>query len=63
MQTITVKIAADGSVSYDVKGFKGSGCKELTKAIDSLGNVKETKTTAEFFNIGGQQSQGLGQGH
>ncbi len=62
MQTINVVIAKDGSLSYTVKGVKGKGCKELTKAIDALGIVTDTKNTSEFcelpvFNqqrIGGQ---------
>ena len=63
MESIIVKITPEGAVSYEVKGVKGSGCKELTRAIDSLSSVKETKKTSEFFQIGGQQSQGLGDGH
>jgi len=57
METIEVDIAADGSLSYTVKGVKGSGCKALTKAIDNLGIVKESKNTAEYCQIDTQQHQ------
>ena len=48
MQSITVTIAEDGTVSYVVQGVKGASCKSLTRAIDALGTVTETKTTSEF---------------
>ena len=51
MQEIKVVIEKDGSLSYTVKGVKGAGCKALTKAIDALGNVTETKNTREFCEI------------
>lgn len=59
-ETISVDIAADGSLSYTVKGIKGRGCKELTKAIDALGTVTESKTTGEYCQIGTQQTQKAG---
>lgn len=51
MQEIKVVIEKDGSLSYTVKGVKGSSCKALTKAIDALGNVTETKNTGEYCEI------------
>lgn len=53
-EQIDVVIAKDGSLSYTVKGVKGSGCKALTKAIDALGTVKDTKTTAEYCELPNQ---------
>lgn len=60
METIEVVIAKDGSLSYTVKGVKGSGCKALTKVIDALGTVTETKTTGEFCQIETKQQQKQG---
>lgn len=51
MEQIKVTIDAKGGVSYTVQGVKGKGCKELTKAIDALGTVSETKNTSEFCEI------------
>lgn len=48
---IEIVIAKDGSLSYTVRGVKGSSCKDLTKAIDALGAVTETKTTGEYMQI------------
>lgn len=50
MEEILVKISADGSVEYSVKGVKGKSCKALTKDIDAIvgGAVLETKTTSEY---------------
>ncbi len=59
-EEIKVVIAPDGSLSYTVKGVKGSGCKALTKAIDALGIVTESKTTAEFCQLPVQQQQKQG---
>lgn len=52
METIDIEIAADGSISYEVKGVKGKSCRELTKAIDEIaGKVLETKNTKEFNEL------------
>ena len=51
MQEIKVVILPDGSLSYTVAGVKGKSCKDLTKAIDALGVVTETKTTGEYCQI------------
>jgi hypothetical protein len=52
MESIEVVIKKNGEVSYTVKGVKGSGCKNLTKAIDDLGRVTESKKTGEYFEGG-----------
>jgi hypothetical protein len=52
MENIEVIIGRKGEVSYTVRGVKGAGCKALTKAIDDLGKVTETKKTGEYFEGG-----------
>jgi len=49
MQKIKVLIKEDGSLEYDVKGVKGKTCKDITKFIDTLSNIKETKNTNEYY--------------
>ena len=51
MSTVTVNINPDGSdVKLDLDGFKGSGCKDITKAInDVLGTVGEEKLKSEYY--------------
>ena len=51
MEQIKVKISADGSIEYDVQGIKGKSCKDVTKFIDSLSTVTESKNTAEYCEI------------
>lgn len=58
-EEIKVTIDRKGGISYTVKGVKGKSCKELTKAIDALGTVTESKNTAEFCEL--PQAQGLRQ--
>jgi hypothetical protein len=49
MEVIDIEIAANGEISYVVKGVKGKGCRELTKDIDSIaGKVLETGNTCEY---------------
>ena len=47
-EVIKVTIGPDGDVSYIVQGVKGRSCKDLTKAIDALGQVTESKNTSEY---------------
>ena len=49
MESIIVHIDSTGAIQYEVKGVKGRKCTDLTKAIDQLANVVETKKTAEFY--------------
>ncbi len=60
METINLKISPEGEIAYDVKGVKGGKCKTLTKFIDQLAGVIETKTTGEFCQVetGVQQRTG-----
>lgn len=60
MEKIDITIAADGSLSYVVSGVKGAGCKALTKAIDALGTVTDSKTTSEFCELPAVQQQKTG---
>ena len=50
MQQLKIKINADGSIEYSVKGVKGKSCKDVTKFIDSMSKkVLEDKNTPEYF--------------
>lgn len=60
MQEIKVVILPDGSLSYTVAGVKGKSCKDLTKAIDALGVVTETKTTGEYCEVPVHSQQKIG---
>ena len=57
-----VKVVIDktGALTYTVKGVKGAGCKALTKAIDALGTVTESKNTSEFCELPAVQQQKTG---
>ncbi len=60
MQEIKITIALDGSLSYTVAGLKGKSCRDLTKAIDALGVVTETKNTSEYCELPAVQQQRTG---
>lgn len=54
MEEIRIKINADATLEYEVKGVKGRKCKDLTKIIDAIagaGGVLESKTTHEFCQV------------
>lgn len=57
MEKIKVTVKKDGSIEYQVQGVKGKGCKDVSKFIDSLGKVKETKNTAEYSQTDPQQER------
>lgn len=49
MEKIQIEISKDGSISYEVHGVRGAGCRNLTRAIDQIaGTVLETKNTREY---------------
>jgi hypothetical protein len=48
MAKVTVTIKKDGTMEYLVAGVKGKGCKDLTKFLDRMGEVLESKNTAEY---------------
>ena len=59
MEEIKVVIPKNGPVTIDVAGFKGSGCKDLTKAIEkALGMVTKDTKKQEFYD---EQEQKLTQ--
>ncbi len=60
MQQIKVNISNTGEIDYSVSGVKGGKCKDLTKLIDKLANVVDTKVTGEFCEVetGVQQKTG-----
>ena len=60
MEQVIVTIDPQGGISYVVKGVKGRGCKELTKAIDQLGTVTESKNTLEYNSVPNQLGQRIG---
>ncbi len=62
METINIKISPEGEIAYDVKGVKGGKCKTLTKFIDQLAGVIETKTTGEYCQVDTTVQQKLGGG-
>lgn len=46
---IVVTVGENGELEVAVKGYRGTGCKALTAAIErDLGTVTNSKTTAEF---------------
>lgn len=50
MEEITIRIGKDGKVNLNVEGIKGTGCKDLTKAMEkALGTVEQTKSTSEMY--------------
>lgn len=51
MEKIKIKISKTGEVEYEVEGVKGKKCRDLTKAIDDLSKVTETKVTGEYCQV------------
>ncbi|HMK45212.1 MAG TPA: DUF2997 domain-containing protein [Methanocella sp.] len=50
MQELEVNIDREGNVTVKVKGVKGTGCTELTKALEeSLGDVRDRKFASEYY--------------
>ena len=50
MQELEIMIDAEGKVSIKIKGVKGSGCMELTKAMEeALGTTEERIYTEEYY--------------
>lgn len=50
MEEITIRIGKDGKVNLNVEGVKGTGCKDLTKAMEkALGSVEKTSSTSEMY--------------
>lgn len=51
MEKVEFVIDKDGNFTMEVNGVKGGKCKDITKALQKLGSVAETKDTAEAFDI------------
>lgn len=60
MESVNIKINADGSLEYTVKGVKGKSCKDLTKLIDKIATVTESKNTVEYCELPNVAQQKLG---
>lgn len=51
MEEIKIIIAKNGQVTIDVEGIKGSGCKNLTKALEkAFGTTTKSKKKAEYYD-------------
>jgi len=63
-EEINIKINADATLEYDVKGVKGRKCRDLTKLIDAIagGAIIESKVTGEFCQLDTNISSNLKQG-
>ena len=48
MEKITITVHADGSITTEVKGVKGKGCKALTKEVEKAFGKAKTKLTPEY---------------
>jgi acylphosphatase len=61
MQQVIVNISPDGEVKVEAAGVAGSGCQQLTKAIeDALGRATADVKKPEFYQSQVQQ-QAAGQ--
>lgn len=50
MQTIEVVIDAEGSVTVETKGIKGSGCQAFSRAVEqAIGKTTGEVKKPEFF--------------
>jgi Protein of unknown function (DUF2997) len=51
MKEMKIIISKTGQVTIDVEGIKGSGCKNLTKAMEkAFGTTVKDKKKAEFYD-------------
>lgn len=51
-EEIILRLDDDNNLVAEVKGHKGPGCKELTKAIEKLGTVLKDEKTTEYDERG-----------
>lgn len=50
MKTIEVVVKRDGEIFVSPKGYKGSACKQVTRALeDALGDRGATKLSPEYY--------------
>ena len=58
MPEIEIVVSLDGTVTVEVKGVKGSGCTELTRALEeALGEVESRSCKVEFYEQAAQSEQ------
>ena len=58
MPQIVITIDAEGKATVDAHGFKGSGCKDATAAIErALGVVTDDQVKPEFRQSASQSVQ------
>ena len=63
MRQIIVKIK-DGATSVEAQGFKGSSCKEATKALENaLGKVTSDEETSEMHEVEEERLEYLDEGN
>jgi uridine kinase len=56
METIRVKIKKNGQAEIKVEGHAGTGCTNLTKALqDALGSTTKSEPTSEYYQQEQQQ--------
>ena len=57
-KTIEVTIGPDGRFSVEAHGFRGTSCHKATKAFEeSLGDIQDSRHTAEFFQAETSKNQ------
>ena len=50
MKQVQIKIAPDGSITIDTKGFTGADCEKATRAIETaLGEKTSDKKKPDWF--------------
>ena len=48
-QEIDFIIKANGTVEYEIKGIKGSGCEGVAAAMNALGKITRDERTREYY--------------
>jgi len=58
-KTVEITIDEDGQISFDLDGFQGKGCAELTKKLTKAMNatVVSNKKKAEYYKPEVEQKQ------
>lgn len=60
MEEIKFVIDKKGHASYDMNGFVGEACKDISNVIDNaLGNVKKQGDKDDVFKVGTVQQQNV----
>jgi hypothetical protein len=48
-QKIRFRIDKAGNIRFEIHGIKGSGCDQLAKAFEELGELKLGEKTSEYY--------------